>query len=263
MRRGKAEWLIFDDVMTGIMISADWCSEHEGGVSKIQQSFGIIDDPTVMGVERRRIRKVPERLVLYDITEQWHKRNKTKGKTKESVQSLVLWKYFIPSEVRSLEALSLYRDETVCGAWDSESFGIQAKGSDVQNLEKICEAIDSNDLAIFTAGSSNPFGGGGLVFAIISAMTSEHCEIMESADREHARLQKASDDTGILERLQKAGRHYYACSPRFRGENDRESAYPVIYWLNPRDQLKHQYGWYTVEELDEWVAGTGPVLEMK
>ena len=58
------------------------------------------------------------------------------------------------------------------------------------------------------------------------------------------------------------GRAYLCLSPQWIS-GDRKSQHPVMYWLNPADQDKNNAGWFTVEELDQWIAGTGPVVNSK
>jgi hypothetical protein len=36
-----------------------------------------------------------------------------------------------------------------------------------------------------------------------------------------------------------------------------------MYWLNPREQDIHNYGWFTVEELKQWAENKGPVMMTK
>lgn len=76
-------------------------------------------------------------------------------------------------------------------------------------------------------------------------------------------LVTAARATGIEARLRQAGKVWFALEPAWR-ENIRyqpPTAYEVVFWLNSEDNLHtNRPGWYTVEELDQWIAGTGPVL---
>jgi hypothetical protein len=88
-------------------------------------------------------------------------------------------------------------------------------------------------------------------------------------DLDHIRLTKAASKTKIKIKLDKAraarvnksGRStfgYYALSPSWL-KSDRESKHPVMFWLNPMDQQDNNYGWFTVEELEQWIQGKGPI----
>ena len=71
--------------------------------------------------------------------------------------------------------------------------------------------------------------------------------------------------TGIEEVLKKAGKRYYALSPRWAASikgtknGEVETKYGVVFWLNPCDQYKNNYGHFTVEELQQWAKGEGPI----
>lgn len=55
---------------------------------------------------------------------------------------------------------------------------------------------------------------------------------------------------------------YYCLKPRWVSENEKlQTRYPVIFFLNPMRQREHDYGWFTVEELEQWTEGRGPVMK--
>jgi hypothetical protein len=68
-----------------------------------------------------------------------------------------------------------------------------------------------------------------------------------------ARLKKASEKSGITSYLRPFT--YYALSPRWKDETKKE----VVFWLNPCSQDRFNFGWFTVKDLDDWIAGTGKV----
>jgi hypothetical protein len=97
---------------------------------------------------------------------------------------------------------------------------------------------------------------------------------MRKFDEDAAALGVASDKTGIIDRLAKhnAGKDwrdptkcgYYACKPSWIHEESKyDTKYDVIYFLNPQEQHRCNFGWFTVEQLDQWLAGTGPVIKEK
>lgn len=61
----------------------------------------------------------------------------------------------------------------------------------------------------------------------------------------------------------KAGLSWYALKPAWRDffeDPVYQSEYKVIFFLNPEGQNKYNSGWFTVEELLQWIKGKGPVI---
>ena len=60
MRRGmKQDVAHFNDRVCAVSLGADFCAEHEWGIKRTQQDFGI---GAGMGIERRRVTILPEHL---------------------------------------------------------------------------------------------------------------------------------------------------------------------------------------------------------
>ena len=55
--------------------------------------------------------------------------------------------------------------------------------------------------------------------------------------------------------LEKAKCRYYALSLRWKDDDKKE----VIFWLNPMEQDKNNFGWFTVEDLKDWAKGKGKI----
>jgi hypothetical protein len=69
-------------------------------------------------------------------------------------------------------------------------------------------------------------------------------------------------DTKIEEKIKKADLRYFALSPRWCNDGEKtRTKYPIVFWLNPHDQHIYNSGWFTVEELEQWISKTGPVLK--
>ena len=62
--------------------------------------------------------------------------------------------------------------------------------------------------------------------------------------------------TGIEEVLKAAGKKWYALSPGWRDKRKQH----VDFFLNPCEQERYDFGWFTVEELRQWARDEGPVL---
>jgi hypothetical protein len=83
-------------------------------------------------------------------------------------------------------------------------------------------------------------------------------------DEDARQLQTAAEKTGIAKKLKKkAGLSWYALKPAWRDffeDPVYQSEYKVIFFLNPEGQNKYNSGWFTVEELLQWIKGKGPVI---
>ena len=53
---------------------------------------------------------------------------------------------------------------------------------------------------------------------------------------------------------------YMALSPKKMSKHtEKKSAHPYWYWLNPHNQQHVNFGWYTVEEIEQWLDEKGPI----
>jgi hypothetical protein len=167
------------------------------------------------------------------------------------IQSDKEWnhEYTVPDE------LKLWRDREVAGAWDGESFGIRATNKYKHYLKSIYDAILAKDALIFLGGGMMAFENAGLHIVIASLMPEDVVKKCYDADKDNQNMHKAADATGIKKRVEKAGKGFFALSPRWRDEKKKE----VVFWLNPMEQDKTNFGWFTVQDLDDWIAGKGKI----
>ena len=275
MRRGHNNGWLEDDnkQMVAINLGADFTAEHEWGIKELHETLGVKNDENVMGIERYRVRK-PNMDTIVLIEE-----NKNNA-------ALVCLRY--ASDVKYLAGqklekmfhgeLSIYREDELATAWDGSTFGIRVKKPvNIKRLQRLYDAIQKKEAAVWLGGGG-VFQNAGLCVGIINAIPEHLKEQMKAAHVDRDKLEKASVATGIkqkIDALNEAYRQkhkddfraawdmpcgYYALSPAWL-HNDQKSAYPVTYWLNPREQQKNHYGWYTVEELEQWMEGKGPIIE--
>jgi hypothetical protein len=111
-----------------------------------------------------------------------------------------------------------------------------------------------------------------LVLAVTSKVPEELNKGMVEGDLDFIKLEEAVKRTGIVEKLKKAGNKarnkstspytqtfgYYALSPKWE-QKDSNSKHPVVFFLNPMDQSNNNHGWFTVEDLELWIKGKGPI----
>jgi hypothetical protein len=264
MREGNGnDGFVMNDVeeCAGIHLRADYCSEHEWGIKSIRQKFGI--DDTRLGIDKRRI-STSGNVYLVEF-----KTQNTK------CAFLTNYLIYLPNSFERGEGtwndlktfINPHRwfntehneqSEGVAGAWNENNFLVVVKGTEnIDKLKEVYEAFQTNDVAIFLGGGSGPFMNAGLSISIISQLPSEIAKDMMDIDMMKINLDKAAKKTGIHKKLEKAGLKYYALSPSW---NDPETPSDGIkFWLNPSDQQANNHGWYTVEELKQWIKGKGPI----
>lgn len=257
-----------DDTYTvyGVNLGADFTAEHEFGIDGLRDLFGI--DTSKIGLEGRKATVgLTEPHVFYGET-------KTHGVILVSaggfdIETLSLSTFLS----KQLDRYQLYVKsfDPAC-AWDSYSFGIASCDKDF--LEQLYGAIKRADVALYfhKQHPSNPFGRFGLCVSIASLVPEETQKLLKEADEDAIALREAALATGIYTQLRMINRDklfsapkgYYALQPRWAKnfENfDRPTRYKVIFWLNPMNQTKYKSGWYTVEELEEWLQDRGPVVK--
>lgn len=134
MRRGieKPQFVIFNNKICGIHISADFCAEHEWGIDGIKEKFGIAKAQKGLSVKQFKITKVPKISLIQD------------GKKTYLFAS----KYdfnanYVPSD------LNFIRDG-LAGAWDDSSFGIATDNQDhAKFLIRLKKEIEDCNVVIF------------------------------------------------------------------------------------------------------------------
>jgi hypothetical protein len=255
MRKGTFDrkWITDGDTFIGVSLGSDYCAEHEWGIKDIRNNFGVIK--SVM--EKRMLGLKTVEVPLYGIDLRMIHKNPVSffqqgdtyilgysGGNPEFLKSL------FKTEKDYLERAS----EGLLGLWDGRSFALLSK--DKEKMEALRDAFDNLDIALFLGASAVFSNGSGLNICIASKMPKEVIDGMRASDMNADNLRKAADKTGIEAKLQKANCRFYALSPRWKpGSNQTE----VDFWLNPLDQQSNNYGQFTVEELEQWIKGEGPI----
>jgi hypothetical protein len=222
-------------IFVGINLGSDFCAEHEWGFDITKRAFGIAPPETSFGIDRRKVRRLPEEFV-------WLATPKYQGFWLKS------W-----SEDKEPRDVS-FSGATLWTGWSDGSFGAFSTDPDEQaSLQSIYQAINGLDAALFLGGRSGLFDNPGFIIAMPSRMATEELQAMAKADREQYELKRDAERTGIEKRLRDAGRRFFALSPRRKEDGS------IVFWLNPFEQHLNNFGWYTVAELDAWIRGEGPI----
>lgn len=239
MRKSYESKLIQDNNgLIGINLGSDMCAEHEWGIKDIKDCLGI--DDSLIGLEKRKISSV------FDEYLKWFENlDHDDGNGK--------WSGFWFGKIYS----SPYFDGRAFGKdifcqWDEKGFCVLSNNEKIiKKLKQIYDAFASNDIAVWVGGGG-PFKNGGLCIAIASKLPKAIVNAWEKADLEKIELDKEVEKTGIISKLYKAGKRYHCLkAEKFEGE--------LKFWLNPCEQDKNNYGWYTVKDLESWIIGKGPI----
>lgn len=256
MRRTMQEQQILrnedDQTLMGLLLGYDYCAEHEWGIKGLERTFGIPGvSPDLVGLPARTITKVPPEYLI---------RTDKKAKT-ITLAPVRTWNDDVPlvnrEYVAERELGQIYGNDPFAAAWNEKQFGVRMRLADSEILTQIHTALQNCDLAIFRMAKSGPFGGSGLALVIPSRVPDVHLKTMADGDLDQLALKAAVEATGILQRLKEAGCEYFACSPRWADNTKTE----INFWLNPMGQDRHNYGWMTVADLDDWIQGKGKVVK--
>lgn len=237
--------------LIGIAMGSDFCAEHEWGTGKMKSEFKC--DDSLDGIARRTITHLPPHLRFIDEKEY---QAIFLSRTESYYKQPAVW---VKEELRRF-------DKTIpltC-AWDESTFAVVAWGEkDKKNVRKLWDAFQRKDVA-FWPNIGVFHLGGGLIFAIPSMVPAEDKQTMLDSDLDNKKLIEASKKTGIEEKVTEAGRRFFALSPKWAKyfkdpDYASKTKHEVIYWLNPMDQHVNNHGWFTVEELEQWIEGKGPI----
>ena len=285
MRRGYdgSTWRDENGKLIAVNLGADHCAEHEWGIKGIQKGLGIQGSPTIdfyksslsslkdaifggenqkTGIEARKMTSINEDYII-EISNL-----KSKGVTVKSYQkgktiTHKMWgfsfrqSFFNDEETDWKNVCGGYytpEREEVCGKWSSSGFSFLTEDKSV--IVDIKDAFERNDIAIWV-GSSGPFKNGGLIIAIPSKIPEDFIRSMKDDDEDRLNLLNEVKKTGIHIKLKNAGKKFYGLSPSWKDKLKND----IVFWLNPTDQHIYNSGWYTVQDLNDWINDEGPVVK--
>ena len=253
-------------------------SEARPNIDSLCLTLGIPIAGPLGGLDRRRMAEsVGPEVILSgegDVTSQREvpmKRNPSRTRWAEVTERVRLlcvsrentWRGGSDSRLDNLLRLygTNYENREVTGAWDEGGFILIAHSDHAKEmLAELENGLRSGDFAVWIDDSNNRVRHGGLTVAMASRVPLTEQESMERKDRDQAELKAAAADTGIEQRLKAAGKKWHALKPSWAGDL-HDTAHKVIFFLNPADQRIYEHGWFTVEQLDAWIEGHGPVLK--
>jgi len=173
--------------------------------------------------------------------------------------------------------------DNIITAWDSGSFGVAVFGeNEVEWLKELKTAIEEKRLTIAVANLrvKNPFAGSSLCLMITDRIPKETLDALYYGDKEYFDREDYEKKIGMKKIIEKYGNkngynslHYFlACSPKWIDYHDEKSReeqkkkyntkYDIMYWINYSDS-DNNCGWYTVEEIREWLTNKKRLVEIR
>lgn len=242
MRLGIDHMFGLNDNKQVVMISlgSDFVAEHECGVAALRDKLGCSNSK--MGVERQRITDAS--------CIRWVSLGSTQGFDTCALNELYRDRLpsYADSEIKDL-----------CTLWDDSSFGCYSRTEKtIEQLREVYEAIMRKDACLWLGAKQGGLVGLSrppLCIGIISRMGSEVFEQWARKDQEDLTLFSEVKKTRIVSKLAKANKGYFALKPA------RQPDGSIKFWLNPYDQDKNRTMWCTLDDLNDWIKGKGPIVK--
>lgn len=291
MRRAHNSTIVKNSAgeFVGINLGADFCAEHEWGIKTIKRDFGIDlgEEPNV-GLSKRQITKVPDHIRLLDCKVNYY--NSATNRTRSRNAHVLVCDSFLnfpgwedlenPKVVadmlrRPCDGIDFTHEDVnksfINAAWDEGGFAIVSDNK--ENLQKLYDAIQNKDVVIGCFGGG-VFQNAGLGVYIVSKLDKDVIKDWNKSDQDAVDLENTSKEIGIKDQLDyfnqqhydKGGMSYdapfgyHALTPAWVSKKRKgKTNHKVMYWLNPMGQDRNNYGWFTVEELEQWIEGKGPI----
>lgn len=283
------DFIVKDSIFYGISLGYDFTSEHEWGIKRMRQLFGIPDTSKEnMGIKSRAITQIPD----FEYDKLIFKKETQKIDNKE-IKGAILYvgeEKYIPSDLKDYhkkinsdnkyikEHSDIKMKPGLITAWDERSFGVAVIGEkQVKYLRELYLAFKQNNVAITSLGSSNPFSNTSLGLFIVDRLPQEVLDSMYKADKKYFDREDYEKEIGMkkLKKKMVGGYkelHYFmACSPKWIDYDDKKARekykkknntkYDIIYWINYSDNDDY-YGWHTVEEIRTWLTGDVPLKQV-
>lgn len=260
MRQGRSDLNFIVDEKHGFMgvcLGYDFVAEHEWGIAQMRSSLGMenpkyyesFKDLIVPATEFKvRLFELDKYLVLTNFNDRFN-----------NLEDLKNRKWFIERNISEYHV----EKHKLATAWDGREFMVAVLKNDeksVKRLTQLHEAFKTGK-AVLSQVNLGIFTGRGLCITILDKIPAEQIASFDKGCKENLELVALVESIGIEQRLKDAGRRYYALSPR--KDKDAKSKYSVVFWLNPVEQDRHNHGWFVTEQLDEWIAGKGPIMKLK
>lgn len=252
MQPGNDPGVILDDgILVGVYLSADATSEHEWGIDGIRSNFGI--DKTQPGILSRKVTRNHPSLQWVE----WPDGSCGFGTFSEHEVKSGKVPYGLDRFPSKWDDDDERHEGDIAGAWDGSTFGVRVKPEHRDGLKALCDAFATGDIVIMIGGGPVEFAAHGLIICRHSALPPSVNEDILKKQEEAREVAAYEASTDIKTRLRKAG-----CQFGYLGARKMQDG-TWGWWLNngknPNRHYEDLYGWYTLEQLEQWAEGTGPL----
>jgi len=283
--------IVNDDKFIGVALGFDFTSEHEWGIEELRRICGIPEsNKKNMGVKNRTISICPM-LILNEETinniphailytgNRYHTLEENKKYVPDEL------KYYAEDLKRHEEIRKKFPNDkdlkdNLITAWDESSFGVAVRGEkEVGYLKELHQEFLNKNIVIAITSMGNPFGGSSLSLLIADRIPKDVIDLMYNADKKYWDRIDYEEKIGMKKLVDKNksneyhSLHYFmACSSRWINYEDEENRekikaendtkYDIRYWVNYSDDDNNS-GWYTVEEIKQWLTGTKKLTEIR
>ena len=248
MKHSTIDRVIIDGVNIGYLLPGSYFTEQERGIRSLLESFGIAQGHNY--VEDRKIKK--------DATITFAARqNKTKN--------LYITTKTSPEDKKYVKTCTAFipRNDEFSACWDDRNFAIRGIGeSGCKAIKELKAHMENNNIAIWMASSGNLFSNSGIFIGFYDKLPEDFIKEINQNIDEIKSVKSLSDNIGIIQKIDSSDKSYYALSPRMANIDElNRTEHPIVYWLNPIHQNAYNYGWFTVEELEQWIDDKGPIIK--
>lgn len=244
----------------GFSLGADFCAEHEWGIKELKQRLGLPDKKVLDGWQDMIVPAAAVSELEFFENKEYSILRTTDRWNEEPIEKSIERQFYL----KSMKKYSKERFEKTdfFAAWDSKHFMVVAN-SDVarRNLKKLYEAFGKGNV-VLSMMRGGVFSNGGINLSFNDRVPEQTKIDFDKKCADTKRLYEEAEKTGIAKRLKDAGLRYFALSPRWKTD-PKGSKYPVVFWLNPMEQDRNNFGAFTVEDLDAWIEGKGPIPKQK
>ena len=249
-------WRLNGEEFCGVNFGYDFCAEHEIGITGIREAFGIkvysgseivksikkifgVLKPD-FGINARLITQKPPTLHF----------NQKGHFCVIYYSSFKLSDEYFSEGIKSLSwEMSKPNGKDLVTFWGDNGFMLVTTNEEY--YQKLKKGFFDMNIAIFTAGRN------GLVICLPDKLDDVTKTEMYASDLNAWELRKMSEESGIEKELAKAKKEYLVLKPGWKNPAKKE----MWFFLNPVDQRRYNHGWYTVEELRQWIADKGPIVK--
>lgn len=151
------------------------------------------------------------------------------------------------------------KNNDIISYWDTDNFQIFSKNEN--SINELIEASNNNNLIIETFNSDVfqledlQYQNYGLCLIIKDRLPKEIEKELIEEQKTFIKIYEEVKKSNIKQILEKTDKKYMALSPKF--DNNGE----LIFWLNPENQQKYNYGWFNINDLIDWSKNKGKIIK--